>query len=399
MSKLHEQMTVVVAARNAEATLSRCLSSIIDHTQCPVLLIDDHSSDRTAEVARNMAGDRLQVVTPELKKGLGNARQTALEYVKTRYLMWVDADDAILPGRVDRMIEMLRVGYDGVWDAAELRDGESGGLIRLLPIPGFLRAEGRMVRCFERNYLPGPAWPGLRTDFAKSIGYDTELVSGDDLDFLLRAIVKGGRLVAIPEIGYRQYAYSMSLSRDLKQQLSCVKQVLSKHSLTAISGLYVDAGVSPRIAKLACVYVCIFREAYEMASTYLKELSMQMVSSPRLIRRAVEPNGAFPRSWEWYLHFLAGSICLAQGLPEQATKHFQFLISDSENKAPELSNNCGVAYRMLGREAEALKFFAKANTALPGYLDSSENLNKPDSRAITMLPLRHFESRNEYSGG
>jgi hypothetical protein len=52
----------------------------------------------------------------------------------------------------------------------------------------FMLGLGAMVRTFERNYLPGPAWPAVSTEVAKKVGYVTVLPTGEDLDFNLRLL-------------------------------------------------------------------------------------------------------------------------------------------------------------------------------------------------------------------
>src|SRR5262249_491281 len=84
--------TILVAARNAEATIGRALASIRDEA-CQVILIDHASSDRTIEIAREVGGSSVRVVSAAECKTLGAVRQVGLALAPTRFAAWLDADD------------------------------------------------------------------------------------------------------------------------------------------------------------------------------------------------------------------------------------------------------------------------------------------------------------------
>ena len=123
-------VTIAVVARDAEATIARCMRSALAQGGA-ILLVDDHSTDTTAARARSVAGSRLQVVSPDRHETIGRARQTAIDAVTTPFLMWIDADDEAQPGRAGRLLSRLEhEGADLVYDAADLHDGATGAFIR-----------------------------------------------------------------------------------------------------------------------------------------------------------------------------------------------------------------------------------------------------------------------------
>src|SRR4051812_48981124 len=164
------EVTTVICARDAAATIERALRSALRQGG-PVLLVDDGSSDATAAIARDVGGGAVRVLRPDRHHTLGYARLAGASAVSTAWLQWLDADDEVLPDRAARLLECaLANDWDGVWDAAELHDGVTGAPIRRLPMPVFMQRPGAAVRLFERNHTPGPAWPLLRTAFAQQVG-------------------------------------------------------------------------------------------------------------------------------------------------------------------------------------------------------------------------------------
>ena len=87
-----ETISVVIPAYNEEDYIGACLKSI-DENRTPavkeVLVIDNASTDRTAEIAARYPGVR---VIREQKKGLTRARQCGLEHATGDILAWADAD-------------------------------------------------------------------------------------------------------------------------------------------------------------------------------------------------------------------------------------------------------------------------------------------------------------------
>lgn len=90
------KLTIVIPAYNEEAYLGDCLRHVLDDVAqtaglgpIEVLVIDNASTDGTAEVARSFPGVR---VAHEPDKGLTKARQRGLEEAGGEIIGYVDAD-------------------------------------------------------------------------------------------------------------------------------------------------------------------------------------------------------------------------------------------------------------------------------------------------------------------
>ncbi len=108
------ELTVIIPARNEEASLGACLESLVAQSDESFLLgrdweivvVDDHSADRTAEIARNFSG----VTVIEADKlepgwtGKTNAVWTAARKARGRWLLFTDADTVHEPGNLHRAI-------------------------------------------------------------------------------------------------------------------------------------------------------------------------------------------------------------------------------------------------------------------------------------------------------
>jgi glycosyltransferase involved in cell wall biosynthesis len=96
------ELTVIVPARNEEDCLGACLQSLVSQSESifelgmewELIVVDDRSSDRTAEIARGFAGVTV-MESAALEKGWtgkANAIATAAKRARGRWLLFTDAD-------------------------------------------------------------------------------------------------------------------------------------------------------------------------------------------------------------------------------------------------------------------------------------------------------------------
>ena len=107
------EVSVIVPARNEEPNLARCLCSLIGQqgVSYELIVVDDHSTDRTREIARSFP---VQVIEadplPEGWSGKCNACWTGARAATGKWLLFTDADTRHTP-------ESIAVG----WREAEQR--------------------------------------------------------------------------------------------------------------------------------------------------------------------------------------------------------------------------------------------------------------------------------------
>lgn len=98
-------LTVVIAARNEEKNIEKCLESLRPAAQ--VFVVDSHSADATKDVARRMGACVVQFVPhgPYPKK-----RQWALEHlrIETEWVLFVDADEVVPPALWEEIGRAIR---------------------------------------------------------------------------------------------------------------------------------------------------------------------------------------------------------------------------------------------------------------------------------------------------
>ncbi len=104
-------ISIIIPVYNQEEHLGRCLDAILTQSfmSYEILLVDDASTDHTAQVCANYANKdaRIKVFTNEQNRGQGYSRNFAMEKARAPYVTFVDSDDYIEPILLHRGVQTL----------------------------------------------------------------------------------------------------------------------------------------------------------------------------------------------------------------------------------------------------------------------------------------------------
>jgi glycosyltransferase involved in cell wall biosynthesis len=119
-SETNPVVSVIVPARNEEACLASCVKSLIAQTgiDFEILVVDDASTDRTAETARSFSATHVGAGTParppltvmsapplpENWTGKNNAMAAGAKIARGNWLLFTDADTVHKPGSLARAV-------------------------------------------------------------------------------------------------------------------------------------------------------------------------------------------------------------------------------------------------------------------------------------------------------
>jgi CDP-glycerol glycerophosphotransferase len=246
------RISVVVAFFNNEDDLGDCLDSIAAQTfaDLEVIMVDDASTDHSAEVARAMAAadPRFTLLQPE-HGGPGGARNRGLERARGEYLAFVDGDDVLPANAYELLLHALeRSGSDFV-SGAVYRVGPNGftpSALHSLAIKG--RQTGTHVTRTPRLLYDVSVWNKL---FRRSFWDQHQLcypegVVWEDLRLMTKAHVLARAVDVIPDTVYywrerAQGRLSITQSRtrianlrDRMTAMNDIDQFIAAHSTAAL---------------------------------------------------------------------------------------------------------------------------------------------------------------------
>lgn len=102
-------VSVLVPARNEEACLRACLESLVAQTGVAfeIIVVDDHSTDRTRVIALSFPGVRVidAAPLPQGWTGKNNAVTCGARAANGEWLLFTDADTVHLPGSLARSLD------------------------------------------------------------------------------------------------------------------------------------------------------------------------------------------------------------------------------------------------------------------------------------------------------
>lgn len=212
-------VSVVVPARDAERFLAEALESVLAQPVALELLVcDDGSADGTVRVAEAFAASdsRVRVLRHRRARGVVAARNLLVGAARGRYVAFLDADDAYLPGGLAAQVALLerRADVALVHGGAEII--EEGG--RELPpwrrpfsedvVEDGGSAFGELLLC---NEMVNSTVVARRSALDAAGGFVRVGPSSSDWDMWLRLALHGAVAYrAAPVARYRQHAASIS---------------------------------------------------------------------------------------------------------------------------------------------------------------------------------------------
>lgn len=103
-------VSIIIPCHNSASFVSRAVESALNQSHHPteILLIDNNSSDNTLEILERYESENPEIirVLREFRKGSAAARNKGLKDAKGEWIQFLDADDKLLPGKIERQINL-----------------------------------------------------------------------------------------------------------------------------------------------------------------------------------------------------------------------------------------------------------------------------------------------------
>lgn len=97
--------SLIIPVYNKAPFLERCLDSIEPVEGLEVIIIDDNSTDGSKAILEAYK-DKFQIIYRKNNYGVSSTRNYGMQLAKGRYIAFLDADDALVPGATTHMVKM-----------------------------------------------------------------------------------------------------------------------------------------------------------------------------------------------------------------------------------------------------------------------------------------------------
>jgi glycosyltransferase involved in cell wall biosynthesis len=198
------EVSVVLPVFNGAGTIARAVRSVLDQTlrEIELIVLDDGSTDETADVVRAIHDSRLRLVSCD-HQGVAAAANAATELAVAPIIARMDADDFSYPARLERQLHLL---HEQDLDVV-------GCQVRILDEAGRVSASMKRYECWiNEETLDGEQIAALRfvefplvnpTIMARRTYFEMGFQDGDlpeDYDLMLRAAAGGMRFGKVSDV-------------------------------------------------------------------------------------------------------------------------------------------------------------------------------------------------------
>lgn len=205
-------VSFIIPTFNSERTIEKCIRSILsvraNRMEKEIIVVDDRSTDKTVEIAKKLG---VKVIVKRRHSGVPESLNMGIQRARGELLALVDSDAYLSPDWLEKGLEEINSGADGVHPHNITRqpDHIHRRLAKLSPIKFFLPTLGdaSLVKreVFEKI--------GLFNDWFAPIG-------GQDVEIALRAFKAGFKIVQSTKMThYHDFAPMRGLRNRLKRMI------------------------------------------------------------------------------------------------------------------------------------------------------------------------------------
>lgn len=209
-------ISVLMPTYNAERYVGEAIDSVLLQTldDFELIVVDDSSTDGTANLLARVQDPRLRVLTNPVNLGLAKSLNQALAVARGRYIARIDHDDLCLPTRLAKQKELLDARTDVVLVASAMTQMVNG---QLRPSSAPIEPDSVVFGCLLYFLNPvGHSTMMFRAEAVQHLGVymDESLECADDYDFTHR-MARLGQIALLPErlVVYRLHSLSMTSTR------------------------------------------------------------------------------------------------------------------------------------------------------------------------------------------
>jgi glycosyltransferase involved in cell wall biosynthesis len=215
-------VTVIMPAHNAELFIAQAIKSVLWQTykSFQLWVLENGSSDATLEIAKSFHDERIKVFTLG-KVGFSGALDFGIRNSTSPWLARMDADDIMLPDRLERQMEVLTaqptLAFIGTWCAVMTPFGH---ILERRPLPPTCAVD--TTRLATSRGFVDPSVVFSREAAINAGGIDMDFSVGD-IALWFRLLAQGrGFQIGHPLHIYRRRPSSFSRTWEFQQECAAV---------------------------------------------------------------------------------------------------------------------------------------------------------------------------------
>lgn len=188
-----EKVSVILPTYNRAGILRKAVDSVLSQTyrELELLIVDDGSTDHTADVVRSCADDRIRYFYTELNRGAAAARNYGIRKASsdTAWIAFEDSDDLWRPEKLEKQMREIEKHPEAGFCYHKIRYDFGGGASAILPderLPVEKKRGDIYAQMLYDNLAACPSLLIKKTLLEQAGGFDEMLNALEDYDFALQ---------------------------------------------------------------------------------------------------------------------------------------------------------------------------------------------------------------------
>lgn len=202
-------ISIILPVYSAEKTLQKCIESILsqEFTDFELIIINDGSKDNSFAICDNYSLiDKRIILINQTKKGVSDARNKGLDYVRGKYICFVDADDWVEKEYLSTFFREDHNPNKEMVIQSCFEDSEKKSTIKTI-LPDKLYDQSSFSLLFTELHILGYGYPFAKlykTTIIKenNLYFDTEIHFIEDLLFFLNYLQYINTLQTVSQANY-----------------------------------------------------------------------------------------------------------------------------------------------------------------------------------------------------
>ncbi|MFK0237400.1 bifunctional polysaccharide deacetylase/glycosyltransferase family 2 protein [Streptomyces vinaceus] len=265
-------VSAVVPAHNEEASIAACVRALLDGGCPDIVVVDDGSTDSTADVVRALNDPRVRVVT-QPNRGKPAALNNGIAHTVHQLILMVDADTLLAPGAVPALTAAFADPDVGAV-AGNTKVANRTGLLALWQHLEYAMSFGLERRLFDlagaSPTVPGAIGAFRRTALASVGGISADTLA-EDTDIAMALCRRGWRVVYRSEAHAGTHVPSTirSLWHQRHRWAYGTLQSIWKHRHAVT-----ETGTAGRLGRLTLPYLVLFQLALPLAAPLMDAVAL-----------------------------------------------------------------------------------------------------------------------------
>lgn len=181
-------ISVIIPLYNKETSIRRSVESVLTQSfqNTELIIVDDGSTDSSAEIVRNINDSRIRLIEQE-NGGPSKARNTGIKHARGDWFVFLDADDVLVPNALSLFHKLSLEHQDvDIFDCNRYLSHD--GILELQhhPINGYIKKP--LMEFYFRNISPGCGHSMFKSSFVRQYPYDERIRRYEDCEILLRML-------------------------------------------------------------------------------------------------------------------------------------------------------------------------------------------------------------------